>query len=123
MATDTESAHGLLREAAQLLVRVHHIAQGLEQYTDASLNETWCELGCAAGDLATRIQRQLDAGVPPVRVDVRGGLATLISKPEGVAVEIRDCDQRGVRPEYDEGQEKAQCYSSDDTGPEDELMV
>ncbi len=120
------SLRRLLSEAAEQLHTLSGISTSLDDGLGAD-GQDWSATREAADDLTTRIRSALEgvfqqSPVLTVRVDISGGVAYLVSKPGGVAVELRDYDQDGVDPEaaglqQDEELEPGNWYTRDYTGP------
>jgi hypothetical protein len=121
----------LLNAAVEQLDTLQQITVGLDDGEGAD-GQDWDHTRDAANDLAGRVRALLarldqPSGIPTVRVHVCGGRATVIEKPFGVAVEVRDYDTEGDDPEecgleQAADNEAGKRYASDYLGPMDEVM-
>jgi len=119
----------LLREASAQLDALGSITVRLDDGSEAD-GQDWAATREEAEELAGRIHGLLDgldlpSRVPTVRVDISGGVAALVAKPFGVAVEIRDYDVDGADPDgwdLHTDQPGSDPYSVEFVGPQEEVM-
>jgi hypothetical protein len=119
----------LLQQALGELGELASITETLDDGNGTD-GQDWSESRAAAAEVSERIGHFLErldspTGIPLVRVDVSGGVAHLVAKPRGVAVELRDYDTEGADPEewglVEDGELKpGHWYACEYSGPDEE---